>query len=101
MSIVIDLDIIGSGGGGHTVDVTVENPFGVLYILGNEFTDGSQRLIYDTPDGFPRIEHRVSGVWGIGPMVFGDAGYVIDGTDAQFVFVSRQTSERVRVGLAA
>ena len=82
-----------------SLDVSVSNPNETLYIKGNEFTDGSQRIIFNTPDGFPNFQERISGQWVIGPVTFSDAGFVIDGTLGEFIFDSPEDAERVRVGL--
>ena len=47
------------------VNVGVNNPGTVVYIKGNEATDGSIRLLYTLGDDLTRIERRTSGVWNI------------------------------------
>ena len=47
------------------VNVGVNNPGTVVYIKGNEATDGSIRLFYTLGDDLTRIERRTSGVWNI------------------------------------
>jgi len=48
--------------GGAGVDRAKRNLEGVIYILGDEFTDGSVRLIIGTNDQ-THIEKRINGVW--------------------------------------
>lgn len=82
-----------------SIDVTVNNPNDVIYLKGNEFTDGSHRIIYNPIDDFGNFETRVLGQWVLGPVTFSDAGYVIDGAKGEFIFASPQEAERVRVGV--
>ncbi len=82
-----------------SIDVTNNNPVGDLYIFGNEFTDGSHRIRYNSIDGFGNFETRVLGTWVLGPVTFSDAGYVIDGALGEFIFASPDEAERVRVGV--
>ena len=44
-------------------DITAANPTDVIYIKGDEFTDGSIRFLYSDPDEFAHIESRNNGVW--------------------------------------
>ena len=46
-----------------TLDVTVSNPNNILYIIGNETTDGSIRFIFESPDNEAHVEKRENGVW--------------------------------------
>ncbi len=45
------------------VDVSVFNPNDIVYIKGNETTDGSIRLQFESPDSNSHLERRTSGVW--------------------------------------
>ena len=53
----------------HTVerpqilDVTKTNPRHILYIQGDDFTDGSIRFMFDATDDVANIELRTNGVW--------------------------------------
>ncbi len=84
-----------------SLDVSVSNPNDTLYIKGDEFTDGSHRIIYNAVDGFGNFETRVAGVWVLGPVTFSDDGWVIDGTSGEFIFASPEEAQRVRVGTPA
>lgn len=44
-------------------DVAESNTRDILYIKGDEFTDGSIRIQFTTPDTNSHIERRASGVW--------------------------------------
>lgn len=46
-----------------TIDVTKNNPRDILYIKGNEITDGSIRIMFTDGDASSHIELRQSGVW--------------------------------------
>ena len=46
-----------------STDVTKVNPFNVSYIKGNEFTDGSIRIIPGTDGQIISVELRTTGVW--------------------------------------
>ena len=48
--------------GGAGVDRAKRNLEGVIYLLGDEFTDGSIRLIIGANDQ-THIEKRINGVW--------------------------------------
>lgn len=43
--------------------VNIVNPLNVLYIKGNESTDGSKRIIFTGGNPFIQLETRRSGVW--------------------------------------
>ncbi len=63
------------------VDVTRTNPREVIYLIGNEFTDGSQRIIVvDDPEfrDIPQFQERIAGVWEIGAATFSNTGFIID-----------------------
>lgn len=47
------------------VNVGVNNPGDIVYVKGNESTDGSIRLIFSTGDDLTRVQKRTSGVWNI------------------------------------
>lgn len=51
--------------GGAGVDRTERNLEGVIYILGDEFTDGSIRLIVGDNDQV-QVEKRINGIWNLG-----------------------------------
>ena len=84
-----------------SLDVSVSNPNETLYIIGDEFTDGSHRIQYNAVDGFGNFETRVSGVWVLGPVVFSDDAWVIDSAGGEFIFASPTDAELVRVGFPA
>jgi len=48
---------------------TTSNPFDVLYLKGDETTDGSIRLIVDTLSDTATIEVRADGVWNLGELL--------------------------------
>lgn len=48
--------------GGAGVDRTKRNLEGVIYVLGDEFTDGSIRLIIGVNDQ-AKIQKRTNGIW--------------------------------------
>lgn len=45
------------------VNVTVFNPEDIIYLKGDEFTDGSVRMIITPGEGNPRLELRTAGVF--------------------------------------
>ena len=65
-------------GPAYTTDVTILNPFGVIYVCGSETEDGSRRFICDAVRGVIRAEVRVSGVWVKSDLEFQIATVVID-----------------------
>ncbi len=50
-----------------------------LYIKGDEFTDGSKRIIFVSIDDSPQFQERVGGEWVISPVTFSSRAFVIDG----------------------
>lgn len=46
--------------------VNITNPFDIVYIFGNEETDGSVRVILDTISDIATVETRADGVWNPG-----------------------------------
>lgn len=71
----------------------------VIYIKGDEFTDGSKRILFVTGDDSPQFQERVSGVWVISPVTFSSRAFVIDlGPLGGTWTFERLTSEFVRVG---
>jgi len=51
------------GNKSFTTDTTQNNPTSFLYIIGNEFTDGSVRFSIDDAEQIGQIEKRILGVW--------------------------------------
>jgi hypothetical protein len=49
-------------------DITKNNPVCVVYLCGNEFTDGSIRLILLPGDTVARLEVRGGGAWNLAPI---------------------------------
>lgn len=45
------------------INVSVNNPNGIIYVIGDADTDGSIRIILDSEDIFCHIEARANGVW--------------------------------------
>ena len=71
----------------------------VLYLVGDEFTDGSKRILYIPGDDSPQFQERVSGEWVISPATFSSRAFVIDlGPLGGTWTFERLTSEFVRVG---
>ncbi len=62
----------------YPTDVTVNNPLGVVYVCGNETTDGSYRFVCDESRMVIRAEKRVAGVWVIADMEHQISTWVID-----------------------
>ena len=46
-------------------NVGVHNPGSIVYVKGNETTDGSIRVIYSDADDLTRVQKRTAGVWNI------------------------------------
>lgn len=63
-----------------TVDVTQDNTISLMYVTGNETTDGSVRFIFDTDESITTIEARADGVWNDTDMRF-NAQSVLIGRD--------------------
>lgn len=49
-------------------DVAAENPKDVLYVKGDNITDGSVRVLLGDDDQVPQIERRADGVWNLGEL---------------------------------
>ena len=60
-----------------TLDVTVANPNNILYIIGNEVTDGSIRFIFESPDNEAHVEKRENGVWNDTSLRFSGASVLV------------------------
>ncbi len=69
---------------GHGVDYAVRNPKGILYLLGDDKTDGSIRLIISANGKNSKIERREDGLF-IPTGLELDADTVLRGTD-RFLF---------------
>lgn len=78
----------------ETVGATDE----VLYIVGDEFTDGSKRILFVTGDDAPQFQERVAGVWEISPMTFSARAFVIDKGPLGGTWTFDNLAEFVRVG---
>ena len=61
-------------------DITVSNPGNIVYLLGDEFTDGSIRLIVDVD--IPEVQERKTGIWVAGELRL----------DASTLFLGRDVS---------
>ena len=71
----------------------------VLYIKGDEFTDGSKRIIFVADDDSPQFQERVSGVWVISPTTFSSRAFIIDGgPEGEVSWTFDPFGELVRVG---
>lgn len=62
------------------INLGANNPAGVVYLLGDEFTDGSIRLIVDVD--IPEVQERKSGIWVAGELRL----------DASTLFLGRDVS---------
>lgn len=51
-----------------TPHVNVENPLDVVYVSGDETTNGSVRIVIDALNDIATIEERTDGVWNIGEL---------------------------------
>ena len=65
------------GGGAVGLDLTKNNPLGVLYLKGNEFLDGSIRIILGD-DGIATVEERAISVWNPGELELAQGSLLLD-----------------------
>lgn len=72
----------------------------VIYIKGDEFTDGSKRILFVTGDDSPQFQERVAGVWEVSPVTFSSRAFVIDLGPLGGTWTFDNTSELVREGTA-
>ena len=88
------LSILNPGGG---PDVTRRNRQKVLYIKGDENTDGSFRIILGPNDEKICLEERVSGVWILAQLKLNTGNWVVDDNTGNFV-IDDNTGELVLDG---
>lgn len=78
-------------------DVTRRNTPEVIYLKGDEDTDGSRRIFITSPDSVPEFQERVSGVWVLGSVTFSTGAFIVD--DIKGELVLDETGEFVREGI--